>query len=41
VLDEDAVEYAWVDVKELKNYEFIKGIDEEIEMVHKILTESK
>lgn len=38
-LDEDATEYAWVAVGELKNYDLIEGIDYEIEMVDKMLKE--
>ena len=37
VLDEDATEYKWVSVEELKDLELIKGIDHEIEMVDEIL----
>ena len=37
VLDEDATEYKWVSVEELKDLELIKGIDHEIEMVDDIL----
>lgn len=32
-LDKDSVEYAWVGAGELKNYDLIEGIAEEIEMV--------
>lgn len=38
VLDEDATEFAWIKASELKNYEMIQGIDEEIEMVEKRLS---
>ena len=36
-LDEDATEYKWVTLGEAKNYDLIKGIWEELEMVEKIL----
>lgn len=32
-LDEDATEYAWVAASEVKDYEFIQGIDHEIGLV--------
>lgn len=35
-LDDDAMDYRWVSLKELKNYDLISGIAEEIEMVDKI-----
>lgn len=38
--DEDTIDHAWVTVDELKNYELIDGIAEEIEMVDKILKKS-
>lgn len=38
VLDEDATEYAWIKASELGKYEFIQGIDHEIEMVEKKLS---
>ena len=38
ILDEDAVEYAWVTADEVPNYEFIQGIDDEILKVEKRLT---
>ena len=41
VLDEDATEYAWVGVEDLKNYEFIKGIDHEIKLTDEILKKRK
>lgn len=37
-LDDDAVEFAWVTVAELGNYELIQGIDHEIELVDKRLS---
>jgi 8-oxo-dGTP pyrophosphatase MutT (NUDIX family) len=37
VLDEDAVEFAWVTASEVKNYDLIQGIDHEIEMVEERL----
>ena len=36
-LDEDAVEYKWATLAELKELDLIKGIYEEIEMVDKLL----
>ena len=33
VLDEDAVEFAWIGVKEIPHYELIQGIDHEITLV--------
>lgn len=36
-LDDDSVDYKWISVEEIKNYELIDGIGEEIEMVDKIL----
>lgn len=41
VLDEDATEYKWVSVDELKNYDLIEGIDHEIELVDEILKKRK
>jgi 8-oxo-dGTP pyrophosphatase MutT (NUDIX family) len=38
-LDEDTINYAWVTIDELKNYDLIKGLEKEIEMVDKILKE--
>lgn len=38
--DEDTIDHAWVTVEELKNYELIDGIAEEIEMVDKLLKKS-
>jgi len=40
-LDEDAVEYAWISVDEIDNYDLIKAITEEIKQVDKILKERK
>lgn len=37
VLDADATEFAWILASEAKNYEFIQGIDHEIEMVEERL----
>ena len=36
-LNEENIEYKWVDPKELKEYDLISGIAEEIEMVDKII----
>lgn len=36
-LDNDSIAYAWVSYEQAKNYDLIKGILEEIEMVDKIL----
>jgi 8-oxo-dGTP pyrophosphatase MutT (NUDIX family) len=41
VLDEDATEFAWITVDEVKNYNLIEGIDHEIEMVDEILKKRK
>jgi 8-oxo-dGTP pyrophosphatase MutT (NUDIX family) len=41
VLDEDATEFKWVTVNELKDYDLIEGIDEEIKMVDEILNKRK
>ncbi|MFA6430595.1 MAG: NUDIX domain-containing protein [Candidatus Paceibacterota bacterium] len=35
--DDDNVDYRWVGIEELKDYDLIDGIEEEIEMVDKIL----
>ena len=40
-LDEDTMDYKWVSIDELKNYDLIKGLDEEIEMVDEILKKRK
>jgi 8-oxo-dGTP pyrophosphatase MutT (NUDIX family) len=37
VLDEDAVEYAWVTAEEVAQYELIQGIDHEIQLVEERL----
>ena len=37
VLDEDATEFAWIKANEVKKYDLISGIDEEIEMVETAL----
>ena len=36
-LDEDATEFAWIKVGDVKNYDFITGIAEEIEKADEIL----
>lgn len=36
-LDDDSVEYEWVNIEEIKNYKLIDGIEEEIKMVDQIL----
>ncbi len=36
-LDEDTVDYAWVNVKDVKKFDLIEGIADEIKMVNKIL----
>ncbi|HEY4478677.1 MAG TPA: hypothetical protein VI775_02440, partial [Candidatus Paceibacterota bacterium] len=36
-LDEDATEYKWSTSKEIRKLDMIPGVDEEIEMVDKIL----
>ncbi len=41
VLDEDATEFAWVSVDDLKKYDLIEGIDHEIAMVDQILQKRK
>jgi len=40
-LCKDLIEYAWVDIKELKKYELVPGLREEIELVDKALKEGK
>jgi len=40
-LCKDLTDYAWISAKELKNYEFLPGLREEIEMVDKILKGKK
>jgi len=39
VLDEDATEHKWISADEVKDFDLIEGIDEEIKMVEKILKE--
>lgn len=36
-LDEDNINYAWITLKEARNYDLVEGLLEEIEMVDKIL----
>jgi len=36
-LNEEATEYAWVDIEEAKNYDFMEGIYSELVMVDKVL----
>lgn len=38
VLDEDATEYAWITASEVGQYEFIQGIEHEIQLVEERLT---
>lgn len=40
-LDEDSVDFKWVDVEEAKNYDLIEGIYEELLMLDKILKGEK
>ncbi len=40
-LNEENVDYKWVDFEEAKNYDLIEGLLEEIEMVDKIFKRSK
>lgn len=40
-LSEDLTDYAWVKVAELKNYEFVPGLREEIEMVDRVVKGEK
>ena len=40
-LDEDTVDFKWIDASEAKEYDLIKGIDHEIEMVDEILKKRK
>jgi len=40
-LNKDLSEYAWVSIRELKNYDMIDGIAEEIEMVDHLLKTGK
>ena len=39
-LDEDSVEYAWVSAKDAKAYDLIEGIEEELDLVEKQLSET-
>ena len=38
-LSKDLIEYAWTDIKELKRYELVPGLREEIELVDKAFKE--
>lgn len=40
-LSDELIEYAWVTVNELKKYEFVPGLREEIELVDKVLKEGQ
>lgn len=40
-LDEDSIDYKWATLKELKKYDLVEGLYEEIEMVDKILRKGK
>lgn len=40
-LDEDSVDYKWVDLEEAKNYSLIEGIYEELGMLDKVLNGEK
>lgn len=40
-LDDDATEFKWITADEIKHYDLIEGIDEEIRMVDKILKGGK
>jgi 8-oxo-dGTP pyrophosphatase MutT (NUDIX family) len=40
-LSDELIEYAWVTVNELKKYEFLPGLREEIELVDKVLKEGQ
>lgn len=40
-LDEDSVDYKWISVKDLKKYDIIEGIPEEILMVDSIIKTGK
>lgn len=37
-LDEDSVDFAWIEASEVDEYDLIPGIDEEIRLVDQILT---
>lgn len=41
VLDDDAVDYAWITADEVGKYEFIQGIDHEIQLVEERLTQKR
>ena len=41
ILNDESVDYAWVDTEEAKNYDLIEGIYEELIMLYKILNENK
>ena len=36
-IDEDSIDYKWATLKELKNYDLVEGLYEEIEMVDRML----
>lgn len=40
-LDQDNIDYVWVNFEEAKNYDLVEGLLEEIEMVDKILKSTK
>lgn len=40
-LSKDLIEFAWVNLEELKNYELVPGLREEIELVDKVLKEGQ
>ena len=40
-ISDELIDYAWVTVDELDQYEFVPGLREEIELVDKVLKESK
>jgi len=40
-LSDELIEYAWVTVNELKKYEFVPGLREEIELVDKVSKEGQ
>lgn len=40
-LDEDTIDYKWVTLEELKNFDLIKGLENEIKMVDEILKKRK
>jgi len=41
VLDEDTVDYQWVDLEEAKNYDLIEGIYDELKMLDRLLKKGK